>query len=93
MTILLQGSDTVPLHLFRLLSSRPERSVVEGSAVSAAVMRLSSSAKRLNLDKSDFQPSLRDLRGVFPQPVKPLKKAGPGDTAKEAAEQPWLKSA
>src|SRR5271168_2153923 len=26
---------------------------------------------KTNLDKSDFQPSLRDSRRVFPQPVKP----------------------
>jgi hypothetical protein len=34
------------------LSSRPERSAVEGPAVSAAAMRLYSSTERLNLDES-----------------------------------------
>ena len=60
MTILLRGSDTVPVaHIaagYRIVIPT-ERSAVEGPAVSPAAMRLSSLLKT-TLDKSDFQPSL-----------------------------------
>jgi hypothetical protein len=98
--------------------SRPERSVVEGSAVRPAALsnpsrrgsrsneslikplpptRFSNAGsqhsfvqqnqphridQRANLDSSDSQPSLRDLRRVFPQP---LARAGQSAGAQESA--------